>query len=57
MRIDLLTLVPDSCGVLKESIVGRARERGSGNLCRNIRDYTPTNTAVWTMLPTAAERV
>lgn len=42
MRIDLLTLFPDSCeAVLKESIIGRARERGLVEIyCRNIRDYT-----------------
>jgi tRNA (guanine37-N1)-methyltransferase len=42
MRIDLLTLFPDMCeAVLKESIVGRSRERGLVEIyCRNIRDYT-----------------
>ncbi len=42
MRIDLLTLFPDMCDlVLRESIVGRARERGLVQIyCRNIRDYT-----------------
>jgi tRNA (guanine37-N1)-methyltransferase len=42
MRIDILTLFPDMCeSVLKESIVGRSRERGLVEIyCRNIRDYT-----------------
>ncbi len=42
MRIDLLTLFPEMCeNVLKESIIGRARERGLVEIsCRNIRDYT-----------------
>ncbi len=42
MRIDILTLFPDMCGaVLKESIIGRARERGCIEInCRDIRDYT-----------------
>ena len=42
MRIDLLTLFPELCeAVLKESIVGRSRERGLVEInCRNIRDYT-----------------
>ena len=42
MRIDLLTLFPEMCdAVLRESIIGRARERGLVELnCRNIRDYT-----------------
>lgn len=42
MRIDILTLFPEMCeSVLKESIVGRARERGLVEInCRNIRDYT-----------------
>ncbi|NLP47752.1 MAG: tRNA (guanosine(37)-N1)-methyltransferase TrmD [Clostridiales bacterium] len=42
MRIDLLTLFPQMCEtVLKESIIGRARERGLVRInCRNIRDYT-----------------
>ena len=42
MRIDILTLFPDMCcAVLRESIIGRARERGCVEInCRNIRDYT-----------------
>lgn len=42
MRIDILTLFPDLCeAVLKESIVGRSRERGLVEInCLNIRDYT-----------------
>lgn len=42
MRIDILTLFPELCeAVLKESIVGRSRERGLVEIyCRNIRDYT-----------------
>jgi len=37
-----LTLFPEMCeAVLKESIVGRSRERGLVEInCRNIRDYT-----------------
>lgn len=42
MRIDILTLFPEMCDtVLRESIIGRARERGLVELnCHNIRDYT-----------------
>ena len=42
MRIDILTLFPELCeSVLKESIVGRSRERGLVEInCLNIRDYT-----------------
>ena len=42
MRIDLLTLFPDSCNaVLGESIIGRARQRGNLDIrCHQIRDYT-----------------
>jgi tRNA (guanine37-N1)-methyltransferase len=42
MRIDILTLFPEMCeAVLRESIIGRARERGLIEInCRNIRDYT-----------------
>jgi tRNA (guanine37-N1)-methyltransferase len=42
MRIDILTLVPEMCeSVLRESIIGRARERGLAEIyCRNIRDYS-----------------
>lgn len=42
MRIDIMTLFPEMCDVvLRESIIGRARERGLVELnCRNIRDYT-----------------
>lgn len=42
MRIDILTLFPGMCDtVLKESIVGRARERGLIEVyCRDIREYT-----------------
>ncbi len=42
MRIDILTLFPEMCeAVLRESIVGRSRERGLVELySRNIRDYT-----------------
>lgn len=40
--MDILTLFPELCeAVLKESIVGRSRERGLVEInCRNIRDYT-----------------
>lgn len=42
MRIDILTLFPEMCSaVLKESIIGRAREKGLVEInCMNIRDYT-----------------
>ncbi len=42
MRIDLLTLFPESCdAVLSESIIGRARARGILDIrCHQIRDYT-----------------
>ena len=42
MRIDILTLFPQMCeNVLKESIIGRARERGLIEIsCRDIREYT-----------------
>ena len=42
MRIDFLTLFPDSCNaVLSESIIGRARERGILDFrFHQIRDYT-----------------
>jgi len=42
MRIDILTLFPEMCeAVLRESIVGRSRERGLVEIySRNIRDYT-----------------
>lgn len=42
MRIDILTLFPEMCSaVLKESIIGRAREKGLIEInCLNIRDYT-----------------
>ena len=42
MRIDILTLFPEMCcEVLRESVIGRARERGCVEInCRNIRDYT-----------------
>lgn len=42
MRIDILTLFPEMCSaVLKESIIGRAREKGLIEInCANIRDYT-----------------
>lgn len=42
MRIDILTLFPEMCSaVLKESIIGRAREKGLIEInCTNIRDYT-----------------
>lgn len=42
MRIDILTLFPEMCeNVLRESIIGRARERGFVQMhCRNIRDYS-----------------
>lgn len=41
MRIDILTLFPEMCEeVLKESIIGRARENGFVEInCRNIRDF------------------
>ncbi|MDR0862375.1 MAG: tRNA (guanosine(37)-N1)-methyltransferase TrmD [Oscillospiraceae bacterium] len=41
-RIDIMTLFPDSVGaVLRESILGRARERGLLGLeCHQIREYT-----------------
>lgn len=42
MRIDILTLFPELCeAVLKESIIGRSRERGLVEInCLNIRDFT-----------------
>ena len=42
MRIDILTILPEMCcEVLRESVIGRARERGCVEInCRNIRDYT-----------------
>ncbi len=42
MRIDLLTLFPESCNaVLSESIIGRARQRGILDIrFHQIRDYT-----------------
>lgn len=42
MRIDILTLFPQMCeNVLKESIIGRAREKGLIEIsCRDIREYT-----------------
>lgn len=42
MRIDILTLFPEMCEtVLSESIIGRAREKGTVEInCINIRDYT-----------------
>ncbi len=42
MRIDILTLFPEMCeSVLKESIIGRAREKGIVEIeCTNIRDYS-----------------
>ncbi len=42
MRIDILTLFPEMCeNVLKESIIGRAREESKVEInCRQIRDYT-----------------
>ena len=42
MRIDILTLFPEMCcSVLRESVIGRARERGCVEInCRNIRDYS-----------------
>ena len=42
MRIDILTLFPDSLGdVLSDSILGRAQDRGILQIeARQIRDYT-----------------
>lgn len=42
MRIDIATLFPEMCeNVLKQSIVGKAREKGLVNInCQNIRDFT-----------------
>ncbi len=42
MRIDIATLFPEMCeAVLSESIIGRARRKGSIEMyCHNIRDYT-----------------
>ncbi len=42
MKIEILTLFPEMCeSVLGESIIGRAREKGSVEIsCTNIRDYT-----------------
>lgn len=42
MRIDILTLFPAMCeSFLRESVIGRARERGCVEIyCRDIRDYT-----------------
>ena len=43
MRIDILTLFPNLCdGVMRESIIGRARANGIIEInCHDIRDYTP----------------
>lgn len=42
MKIDIMTLFPEMCeSVLKESIIGRAREKGFVEInAVNIRDYT-----------------
>ncbi|MCC8016941.1 MAG: tRNA (guanosine(37)-N1)-methyltransferase TrmD [Clostridiales bacterium] len=42
MRIDILTLFPEMCGLyLNESVIGRARRAGKIQIeCTNIRDYT-----------------
>ncbi len=42
LRIDIATLFPEMCGaVLRESIIGRAAERGHIEFaCHQIRDYT-----------------
>ena len=42
MRIDILTLFPEMCErVLNESIIGRARRSGKGEIvCTNIRDFS-----------------
>ncbi len=42
MRIDIATLFPDMCeAILSESIIGRARKKGSVEIhCHQIRDYT-----------------
>ncbi len=42
MRIDILTLFPESCDAfLQQSIIGRARKDGKVEIyCHNIRDYT-----------------
>ena len=42
MRIDILTLFPEMCeAVLKESIIGRARENGMVEInCHQIRDFS-----------------
>lgn len=42
MRFDILTLFPESCdAVLRESIIGRARQKGLLDIrCHQIRDYT-----------------
>ncbi len=48
MRIDILTLFPDSVGdVLSESIIGRAQERG-------IVRIEAHQILEWTIIPTAA---
>lgn len=42
MKINIMTLFPEMCeAVLKESIIGRAREKGCVEInCINIRDYS-----------------
>ena len=42
MRFDILTLFPEACdAVLRESIIGRARQKGLLDIrCHQIRDYT-----------------
>lgn len=42
MKIQIMTLFPEMCeSVLKESIIGRAREQGAVTIeCVNIRDFT-----------------
>ena len=42
MRIDIMTLFPDAVNaMMKESILGRAQERGIIDIrCHQIRDYT-----------------
>ena len=56
MNFYILTLFPEMvAGGLATSITGRAMEKGLISVeAINIRDYSRTSTAMWTMRPTAA---
>ena len=56
IRFDVLTLFPAMFeAVLGDSIIRRAREKGLLEMhFINIRDFSKTNTARWTITPTAA---